>query len=66
MGLETKRNGLIYPTRGSVRDGDRHIHMHFIKKMPEAVERYAYRQSGIALHLSLRVSTVSNSLRIRG
>jgi putative transposase len=36
------------------------------KKMAEAVERYAYRQSEIARHLSLHVSTVSNILRVRG
>ena len=36
------------------------------KKMSEAVERYAYRQSEVARHLSLHVSTVSNILRFRG
>lgn len=36
------------------------------EKMAEAVERYAYRQSEIARHLSLHVSTVSNILRDRG
>jgi hypothetical protein len=36
------------------------------KKMAEAVERYAYRQSEIARHLSLHVSTVSNILRAGG
>ena len=34
------------------------------KKMAEAVERYAYRQSEIARHLNLHVSTVSNILRV--
>ncbi len=36
------------------------------KKMAEAVEKYGYRQSEIARHLSLHVSTVSNILRARG
>ena len=36
------------------------------EKMAEAVERYAYRQSEIARHLNLHVSTVSNILRVRG
>lgn len=36
------------------------------KKMAEAVEKYAYRQSEIARHLKLHVSTVSNILRVRG
>jgi len=36
------------------------------EKMAEAVERYAYRQSQIARHLGLHVSTVSNILRNRG
>jgi hypothetical protein len=36
------------------------------KKMSEAVVRYAYRQSEVARHLSLHVSTVSNILRPRG
>ena len=36
------------------------------RKMAEAVERYAYRQSEIARHLGLHVSTVSNILRVRG
>ena len=36
------------------------------EKMAEAVERYGYRQSEIARHLNLHVSTVSNILRIRG
>ncbi len=35
------------------------------KKMAEAVETYAYRQSEIARHLNLHVSTVSNLLRAR-
>jgi ActR/RegA family two-component response regulator len=35
------------------------------EKIAEAVERYAYRQSEIARHLSLHVSTVSNILRDR-
>ena len=51
-------------TRGTGRD--RHLLMHFIEKMAEAAERYAYRQNEIARHLSLHVSTVSNSLRGRG
>jgi putative transposase len=36
------------------------------KKMTEAVEKHAYRQSEIARHLNLHVSTVSNILRYRG
>ena len=36
------------------------------EKMAKAVERYAYRQSEIARHLNLHVSTVSNILRDRG
>jgi hypothetical protein len=36
------------------------------RKMAEAVEKYAYRQSEIARHLGLHVSTVSNILRVRG
>ena len=36
------------------------------QKMAEAVEKYAYRQSEIARHLKLHVSTVSNILRARG
>jgi putative transposase len=36
------------------------------ERMAEAVERYAYRQSEIARHLKLHVSTVSNILRVRG
>jgi putative transposase len=35
------------------------------EKMAEAVEKYAYRQSEIARHLGLHVSTVSNILRVR-
>src|SRR3990172_12627103 len=36
------------------------------KKMVEAVEKHGYRQSEIARHLALHVSTVSNLLRDRG
>jgi hypothetical protein len=35
------------------------------KKMAEAVERHAYRQSEIARHLGLHTSTVSNLVRHR-